>query len=208
MISSIPDASTSIAATVLPSPVRRIETAFEIHHLASDAAGVLVDANNPEGDTVVMRDTQERARAIGWQIVVAKVAAERDFDLAFATLVQQRASALLVTGGPFFNGRRRRIAVLAIRHAIPAIYAVREYVEAGGLMSYGSQTDAYRGAGAYVGRILKGAKPAELPVLLPTKFELVINLATAKALGLEVPPSLLLSFPKIPSVRIRAMRGN
>jgi ABC-type uncharacterized transport system substrate-binding protein len=157
MISSIPDASTSIAATVLPSPVRRMETAFEIHHLASDAAGVLVDANNPEGDTVVMRDTQERARAIGWQIVVAKVAAERDFDLAFATLVQQRASALLVTGGPFFNGRRRRIAVLAIRHAIPAIYAVREYVEAGGLMSYGSQTDAYRGAGAYVGRILKGA---------------------------------------------------
>jgi putative ABC transport system substrate-binding protein len=153
---------------------------------------VLVDANNPESETVVMRDAQEGARAFGWQIVVAKVASERDFDHAFATFVQQKVGALLVTGGPFFNGRRRRIAALAIRHAVPAIYAVREYVEAGGLMSYGtSQTDAYRHAGAYVGRILKGAKPAELPVLLPTKFELVINLATAKALGLEIPPTLL-----------------
>jgi putative ABC transport system substrate-binding protein len=165
-----------------------------LHEVVPNVAviGVLVDANNPEAETVVMRDAQEGARAIGWQIVVAKVAAERDFDLAFATFVQQRAGALLVTGGPFFNGRRRRIAALAIRHAMPAIYAVREYVEAGGLMSYGtSQTDAYRRAGAYVGRILKGAKPAELPVLLPTKFELVINLATAKALGLDIPPTLL-----------------
>jgi putative ABC transport system substrate-binding protein len=153
---------------------------------------VLVDASNSEGESVTMRDAQVGARAIGRQIVVAKVAGERDFDLAFAKFVQQGAGALLVTGGPFFNGHRRRLAALAIRHALPAIYAVREYVEAGGLMSYGtSQTDAYRRAGAYAGRILKGAKPAELPVLLPTKFELVINLATAKALGLEVPPTLL-----------------
>jgi putative tryptophan/tyrosine transport system substrate-binding protein len=99
---------------------------------------------------------------------------------------------MLVTGGPFFNGQRRRIAQFAIRHALPAAFTVREYVEAGGLMSYGtSQTDAYRSAGTYVGRILKGAKPAELPVLLPTKFELVINLATAKTLGLTIPPSVL-----------------
>ena len=165
-----------------------------LHEVVPNVAviAVLVDANNPESETVVMRDAQEGARALGWQIVVAKVASERDFDHAFATFVQRKVGALLVTGGPFFNGRRRRIAALAIRHAVPAIYAVREYVEAGGLMSYGtSQTDAYRRAGAYVGRILKGAKPAELPVLLPTKFELVINLATAKALGLDIPATLL-----------------
>jgi putative tryptophan/tyrosine transport system substrate-binding protein len=165
-----------------------------LHELVPKAAviAVLVDATNTEGETVTMKDAQEGARAIGRQIVVAKVAGERDFDHAFAKFVQQGAGALLVTGGPFFNGHRRRLAALAIRHALPAIYAVREYVEAGGLMSYGtSQTDAYRRAGVYAGRILKGAKPAELPVLLPTKFELAINLATAKALGLEVPPTLL-----------------
>jgi putative ABC transport system substrate-binding protein len=165
-----------------------------LHELVPKAAviAVLVDASNPEGEDITMRDAQEGARAVGRQIVVAKVAGERDFDPAFAKFVQQGVGALLVTGGPFFNGQRRRIAALAIRHALPAAFAVREYVEAGGLMSYGtSQTDAYRRAGAYVGRILKGATPAELPVLLPTKYELAINLKTAKALGLQVPDRLL-----------------
>jgi putative ABC transport system substrate-binding protein len=165
-----------------------------LHELAPKAAviALLVDANNPEAEGITMRDAQEGAHALGRQIVVARVAGERDFDLAFASFVQQGAGALFVTGGPFFNGQRRRIAALALRHALPAVYSVREYAEAGGLMSYGtSQTDAYRRAGAYVGRILKGARPADLPVLLPTKFELVINLATAKALGVEVPPTLL-----------------
>ena len=165
-----------------------------LHELAPKAAviAVLVDANNPEAEGITMRDAQEGARAIGRQIVVAKAAGERDLKSAFATFVRQGAGALLVTGGPFFNGHRRQIVALAVRHALPAIYSVREYVEVGGLISYGtSQTDAYRRAGAYVGRILKGAKPAELPVLLPTKFELVINLATAKALDLDVPPMLL-----------------
>jgi putative ABC transport system substrate-binding protein len=151
-----------------------------LHELVPKAAviAVLVDASNTEGEDITMRDAQEGARAVGRQTVVAKVAGERDFDLAFAKFAQHGAGALLVTGGPFFNGQRRRIAALAIRHALPAVFNVREYAEAGGLMSYGtSQTDAYRRAGAYVGRILKGAKPAELPVLLPTKFEMVINLA-------------------------------
>jgi putative ABC transport system substrate-binding protein len=165
-----------------------------LHELVPKASviAVLVDANNPEGETVTMRDALESARATGRQTVVATVTGERDFDPAFAKFVQHGAGAMFATGGPFFNGQRRRIAQLAIRHALPAAFTVREYVEVGGLMSYGtSQTDAYRSVGTYVGRILKGAKPAELPVLLPTKFELVINLTTAKTLGIEIPPTLL-----------------
>jgi putative ABC transport system substrate-binding protein len=165
-----------------------------LHELVPRAKviAVLVDDRNPEGATVTMRDAQAGVEAIGGQIVAARVASEADFDPAFARFVQQGASALFVTGGPFFNGQRRRIAALAIRHALPAAFSTREYVEAGGLMSYGtSQTDAYRSVGVYVGRILKGAKPADLPVLLPTKFDLVINLATAKAIGVAVPPTLL-----------------
>jgi putative ABC transport system substrate-binding protein len=170
-----------------------------LHELAPEASVVafLVDISNSEA-TVAMRDAQEGASAIGRQIVVAKVAEERDFDLAFATFIRQGARALLVSGGPFFNANRRRIAALAIRHAMPAAFPAREYVEAGGLMSYGtSQTDAYRRAGAYAGQILKGAKPAELPVLLPTKFELIVNLATAKALGLTVPDKLLVAADEV-----------
>ena len=165
-----------------------------LHELVPTAVviAVLVDASNTENALIALRDIHAGARAIGREIVVADVAGERDFDLAFARFAQQRAGALLVTGGPFFNGHRRQIAALALRHGLPAVFNVRGYAEVGGLMSYGtSQTDAYRNAGIYVGRILNGAKPAELPVLLPTKFELVINLATAKALGLEIPPMLL-----------------
>jgi putative ABC transport system substrate-binding protein len=165
-----------------------------LHELvpAATVIAVLADVVNTEFETVQIRDAQEGTRVLGKNVVVAKVRGEPDFRPAFTHFVQQGAGALLVGGGPFFNGHRRQIAALAIRHALPAIYPTREYVEVGGLMSYGTSiTDAYRLAGSYVGRILKGATPAELPVLLPTKFTLVINLAIAKTLSLDIPPTLL-----------------
>jgi putative tryptophan/tyrosine transport system substrate-binding protein len=114
-----------------------------------------------------------------------------DFDAAFSTLVRQRAGALLVCSSPFFNERREQLVVLSARHALPAIFEWRDFAAAGGLMSYGTNlADAYRQIGAYVGQILKGANPAELPIVQSTKFELVMNLSTAKALGIEVPPGL------------------
>jgi putative ABC transport system substrate-binding protein len=117
---------------------------------------------------------------------------ESDFNAAFSDLVRQRAGALQVCGSPFFNTRREQLVVLAARHAVPAIFEWRDFAVAGGLMSYGtSLSDAYRQVGVYAGQILKGAKPVDLPVVQSTKFELVINLSTAKALGIEVPPTLL-----------------
>ena len=130
------------------------------------------------------------ASAVGQQLIVLNVSSDREIETAFTTLVQRGAGALHVGGGML--SQRERIIALAARHGIPAIYVLREYVTAGGLMSYGtSMSDAYRQAGIYAGRILKGEKPGDLPVMLPTKFELVINVKTAKALGLELPDRLL-----------------
>jgi putative tryptophan/tyrosine transport system substrate-binding protein len=152
---------------------------------------LLVNPNNPSAERT-MRDVQEAARAKGVQLLILKAGTESEIDAAFASFVQQHAGALLVGNDPFFNSRREQLGALALRHAVPAIYEAREYVAAGGLISYGtSLTAANRLKGIFVGRILNGTKPADLPVQRPTTFELVINLRTAKVLGLTVPPSLL-----------------
>ena len=152
---------------------------------------VLVNPNFADAESQ-LRDLQEAAARLGVQLVVVRANAESDFDAAFSTVVRQQAGALLVSASPFFNQRREQLVVLAARHAVPAIYDWRDFAAAGGLMSYGtSLADAYRQVGVYAGQILRGAKPADLPVVQSTKFELVINLSTAKALGIEVPPTLL-----------------
>jgi putative ABC transport system substrate-binding protein len=139
-----------------------------------------------------VRDVETAAGATGLQIQILKASTIGEIDAAFATIVQERAEALFVIPDSFFNSRRVQLATLTARHAIPSVYPVREYVEAGGLMSYGTSfADSRRQVGLYTGRILKGEKPADLPVLQPTRFDLVINLTTAKALRLTVPPSLL-----------------
>jgi putative ABC transport system substrate-binding protein len=153
--------------------------------------GFLVNPNNP-AEEPEMKDAAAAARALGVRLLVLNTISEHDIDAAFTTLREQRAGALVVGSDPLFFGLSHKLVELAAHHAIPAIYIVREFAEAGGLMSYGSrQSDTYRQAGIYVGKILNGAKPTDLPIMQPTKFELVINLKTAKTLGLTIPPTLL-----------------
>ena len=164
-----------------------------LHELLPTAVrvGLMVNPTNEnvEGST---KDVTAAAATMGLQIDIVQASDSREIEAAFATLVRNRADALVIGADPFFASRRLQLATLATRHAIPAIHGIHEFVEAGGLMSYGtSLTEAQRQLGAYTGRILKGAKPNELPVAQSIKFELVINLPTARALGLEVPPTLL-----------------
>jgi putative ABC transport system substrate-binding protein len=152
---------------------------------------LLVNPNNPNA-AVQTKEMQAATSALGLQLNVVNAASQNEFDNAFATLSRERTDALVVSADPFFFSHRDQLAALALRHSMPAIYYAREFAVAGGLISYASSfADSFRQAATYVGRILKGEKPADLPVLQPTKFELVINLKTAKALGLEIPSSVL-----------------
>jgi putative ABC transport system substrate-binding protein len=165
-----------------------------LHELAPRAVrvAVLIDPGNVPSAEAALRDLPEAARAIGLQIQILNASTSREIEAAFATLVRDRADALFVAPDTFFISRRVQFATLAARQGIPTAYSTREEVEAGGLMSYGTDIpDMWRQVGVYAGQVLKGAKPAELPVVQATKFEFVINLVTARALGLEVPPTLL-----------------
>jgi putative ABC transport system substrate-binding protein len=164
-----------------------------LHEMAPNATVVaaLINPANLSSDTE-MSEMQEAAHVLGFELHTLKASSEQDIDMAFTTLVKERVEALLIQGDSFFNARRRQLAALTLRHAIPAVGQAPDNVDAGILMSYGtSLSDAFRVVGVYVGRILKGEKPADLPIQQSSRFELVINLTTAKALGLTVPPNLL-----------------
>jgi len=177
---------------------KRLELLHELVPKVSLVAILLDPDIAGSGFEVGMTSIETAARVLGLQIVVVKPASEHDLDAAFVRIVTTGAGAVLFGGGPVLRTQVQQLIALAARHAIPVIYEVRDYVEAGGLISYGTSfPDAYRQAGVYAGRILKGAKPAELPVLQPTRFELVINLKTAKTLGLTVPDKLLVAADEV-----------
>jgi putative tryptophan/tyrosine transport system substrate-binding protein len=184
---------TVTGVTFLSNPLRSKQLEL-LHELVPNASviGMLVNSKIPASKDHI-RDQQAAARAVGLSVQIVEASSERDLAPAFASLADNRAGALYIDGDSLFTGLRAQLAALATQHAMPTVFNNRESVVAGGLMSYGAgTTDAYRQAGIYAGRILKGEKPADLPVVQPTKFELVINLKTAKALGLTVPVSMQL----------------
>src|SRR5262245_4695288 len=170
---------------------KRLELLHELVPTAT-VVGLLVNPTNPNLAKPTTKNLHAAARTLGLQLHVLHASTERDFDTVFATLVQLRAGALVIGADPFFSSRLEQLASLTVRHAVPRVYQTREFTAAGGLMSYGANfTDTFRAAGVYTGRILKGDKPADLPVEQTTKVELFLNLRTAKVLGLEVPRTLV-----------------
>ena len=181
---------TGVSLLVIELVPKRLELVRELVPGAAVIAGLINPKNSNAGRNVAA--LQEAARAKGVQLHVVEASSEGDFETAFASLASLQAGALVVGADPFFNTRRSQIVALAARHSVPAIYEWREFVDAGGLISYGpSLTGVYRQIGTYVGRILSGEKPADLPVVQPTLFDLVVNLKTAKTLSLAVPPVIL-----------------
>jgi putative ABC transport system substrate-binding protein len=181
---------TGVNFLVVAVAAKRMELLHQLVPKATTIAA-LVHRNSPQAGAE-RSDLPAAAQAMGLRLIILELDSERDFEAAFATLVRRGAGALFVGGSAFFHSNRERLVALAARHAMPASYPLREFATAGGLMSYGpSITDAYRQVGIYAGRILKGEKPADLPVMQATKFDFVLNLKTAKALGLEFPPTLL-----------------
>jgi putative ABC transport system substrate-binding protein len=182
---------TGVALIFTELAAKRLELLHELVSTASIVA-LLVNPTNPVADPVT-RSLQDAARSLGLQTHVLRASAANEIDAAFGALVELRADALVLGGDPFFTNQRTQIVALAARHAVPAIYEFRLFPAVGGLMSYGADlVDSFRQAGVYTGKILKGANPADLPVEQPTRFELVVNLKTAKALGLTIPQSILL----------------
>ena len=183
--------ATGINFFVSELAAKRLELLRELIPAATRVA-VLVNPSNAASTESTLRDIEPAARAIGLQLQVLTASTGLEIDAAFATIVRERHKALFVGPDAFFLTRSMQLALLASRHAVPTTFPLRDFAQAGGLMSYGtSLTDAYRQIGVYTGRVLKGAKPADLPVVQATKFELIINRVTARILGLDVPPSLL-----------------
>ncbi|HMK40769.1 MAG TPA: ABC transporter substrate-binding protein, partial [Methyloceanibacter sp.] len=171
---------------------KRLELLRDLLPNASSFAFIMGSAGTSTGDKKFSDEFMTAARSVGVKGIVRQAKTEQDIDDAFAAFTKAHVAALVVSNDAYLNSRREQIVSLAARHTMPAIYAYREHIHAGGLMSYGADvSEMYRSAGVYVGRILKGTKPLDLPVQIPTKFELLINLKTAKALGLTIPPTLL-----------------
>src|SRR5215471_18948630 len=178
---------TNLGVEIAPKRLELLRELLTVTNIA-----LLINPTSPVVAEALLRDSQTAARSLGLQLHVLHASTERDLDTAFATLVRLRAGALVIGSDPFFTSRSEQLAALTVRHAVPAAYEYRDFVAAGGLIGYGSDlADAYRLAGVYTGRVLKGEKPADLPVQQSTKVELVINLKTAKALGVTIPLPLV-----------------